>query len=466
MDELLFQVEFQGKTPLYEQLYEGIKTAIISNKIEAGKRMPSKLDMSRGLGISKNTVESAYELLCAEGYLTARPRSGYYVAEIRELPRQQMQAEFIHHPKEEKKPAYRWDFSLSSIDTELFPFSTWARLTKEELYGHPEILERGNPQGDEDLRGEIANFLRETRRVNCRPDQIILGAGIEMLMDLICKLMPDSSRFGIENPGYQVPYRILKANRREIVSIPLDVNGIDISALEGSEVTVAYVTPSHQFPLGMVMPVSRRSELLRWAGKKEGRYIIEDDYDSEFRFQTRPIPAMQSLDHLGKVIYMGTFSRTIAPSIRIAYLVLPEKLLKKYKNEPPYTGSFVSRIEQRTLCRFLKEGYYARHLRRALSSYGRRREMILEELRKKGPIQIHGEEGGLHFLLTIPGQNEKDLILQAEKKSMKVTGLSAFYHGGQVLPGTLVLGYGAIPEKSAADAGKQLAELITKSTDL
>lgn len=456
MDELLFDLSPEAKLPLYEQLYRAIAQAIRDGTLAQGRRLPSKRALCAALGVSQNTVETAYGLLCAEGYLSARPRSGYYVCPLDRLPEGER---LPAAPEPAPVPPPRWNFSTAAVDVHLFPFATWARLTKENLYGHPELLERGDPQGDRDLREALCRFLAETRGVRCAPEQLVLGAGVEVLLDLVCKLLPEETVYALEDPGYHVPYRVLGQNRREVVPLPLDSQGLSLAALRNSPAQVAYVTPSHQFPTGLTMPIGRRTGLLAWAAEQPERYLIEDDYDSEFRYASRPVPALQGLDRAGRVVYIGTFSRTIAPSIRVAYLVLPQSLLERYREAPPYAGSTVSRLEQRTLCRFLDEGYYARHLRRAAGVYRRRQQRLLAELSRLPGARIAGEAAGLHFLLSLPGVGETELLRRGAAAGLRLAGLGQYAHRARVQDSTLVLGFGGLGEEPEAAAAALRAAL-------
>ena len=251
------------------------------------------------------------------------------------------------------------------MDTALFPFKTWARIQRETVTAHPELLNHGSRQGDASLRAAIAKYLHAYRGVVCAPEQIVVGAGIEYLVGLLARLFC-ASTFAVENPGYPRTAQVLRNNGVRTVFVPVDGDGMTLDALQAGGAQLAYVTPSHQFPTGATMPIARRTELLRWAGAAPGRYVVEDDYDSEFRYDTRPIPSLQGLDQAGRVIYVSTFSKSMAPSMRIGYMVLPVPVLEMYRAEYGVYSSTVSRFEQQTLCRFMEEGHFARHLNRCL----------------------------------------------------------------------------------------------------
>ena len=312
---------FTGDTPLYEQLYRHISAAIQSGHVAPGEKLPSKRQLCAALGVSMSTVEAAYSLLAAEGYVIPRPRSGYVAAQVVPLATDPA-AHALPAREVESLSSSPWDYSFSTgaVDTSVFPFASWARITKEAVYQNPELLQRGHPQGDLPLREALADFLAQYRGVRCRPDQVIVGAGADYLLSLVLQLLPDQRDIALEDPGYPAAYATPLHHQRQVVPIPVDAEGMDPDALDRSGARLAYVTPSHQFPLGITMPAGRRSRLLQWAYAGPDRYLIEDDYDSEFRHTSRPIPAMQGVDRRGRVIYLGTFSRSIAPAIRVAYL--------------------------------------------------------------------------------------------------------------------------------------------------
>ena len=311
---------FTGDTPLYEQLYRHISAAIQSGHVAPGEKLPSKRQLCAALGVSMSTVEAAYSLLAAEGYVIPRPRSGYVAAQVVPLATDPA-AHALPAREVESLSSSPWDYSFSTgaVDTSVFPFASWARITKEAVYQNPELLQRGHPQGDLPLREALADFLAQYRGVRCRPDQVIVGAGADYLLSLVLQLLPDQRDIALEDPGYPAAYATALHHQRQVVPIPVDAEGMDPDALDRSGARLAYVTPSHQFPLGVTMPAGRRSRLLQWAYAGPDRYLIEDDYDSEFRHTSRPIPAMQGVDRRGRVIYLGTFSRSIAPAIRVAH---------------------------------------------------------------------------------------------------------------------------------------------------
>ena len=456
MDYVTLSLNVSGKMPMYEQLYRYFVGEIRAGRLTAGEKLPSKRALGAHLRISRSTVETAYGMLVAEGYVAAKAKSGYYVAELvafRDSVPSSAPCETPPPP-----PRSVCDFSTASVDTSLFPYSSWAKLNKEVVYSSPELLQRGDRQGDLALRQALASFLGEYRGVACSPLQIVVGAGMDYLTELLVQLLPENAVFGLEDPGYGAIRNTIRNNGRCLRFLPLDASGMDVSALERSDVTVAYTTPSHQFPMGLTMPAGRRSQLLRWASSAPDRYLIEDDYDSEFRHTSRPLPAMQGMDGAGRVIYIGTFSRGLAPSIRIAYLVLPGALLERYRALFSHSLSTVSRYEQAVMARFLSEGFYARYLRRAGNLYRRRCAVLAGALETLPGVTIGGSGGGMHFLVTVKGVAEETLCRRAAERGMPLRGLGSYCSECRPLPSTVVMGYGGIRDEQIPAAVEILRE--------
>ena len=445
---------FQDGLPLYEQLYRHLVGEIRQGRPAPGGRMPSKRQLCALLGVSMSTVETAYSLLTAEGYLVSHPRSGYVVADLLPLP---PDPAADVPPPPPAPPKWKFDCSTSAVDTSLFPFSSWARITKEAVYENPDLLQRGHPQGDLPFRAALADLLGQYRGVHCAPEQVVVGAGVEYLLSTLLQLLPGHNAVALEDPGYPTAYAAVARNGRRAVPIPVDAWGMDPEALEKSGAALAYVTPSHQFPSGVTMPVGRRIRLLSWAYGGPERYLIEDDYDSEFRYATRPIPAMQGLDRVGRVVYLGTFSRSIAPSIRVAYLILPPALLERYRKVFSHTACTVSRFEQEALRRFLVQGLYGRHLRRVGSLYRRKCAAFTQALAAIPGVKLSGQGAGLHFLLTLPRLSEPELVERAAAVSVRVHPLSRYCHAVPPVPSTVVLGYAGLTQQELEGAAAALA---------
>ena len=468
MVHLTTALDPSSSVPLYEQLYHSLAGEMRSGTLSAGVRMPGKRRLAAELSVSVNTVDAAYQMLAAEGYLESRERSGFYVQEYLALPSRpaglpQPPAPPVPSPA----PPVRYDLSTRGVDPGLFPFRTWARLQKELLYSSPELLTHGDAQGDPALRRALAEYLSEYRGVQCGPHQIVVGAGLEYLLSLLAPLLPGKA--AVETPGYPRAKQVLENNGVECCCLPVDEDGLSIEELSRSGASVCYVTPSHQFPTGVTMPAGRRAELLHWAAKRPGeRYIIEDDYDSEFRFDTRPLPSLQGMAGAdGPVVYLSTCSRSLAPSIRIAYMVLPEHLLPAWWKTYRLYASTVGRFEQQTLARFITGGYFTRHLARERTAYKARRDALVAALRTSfapEELTLAGLHTGLHLLAQLKDPPpDAALRAAARQYGVRCSLLSDYDLTGTAhsAAGTLVLGYGSLADESCASVGETLKRVCT-----
>ncbi|MDR2871235.1 MAG: PLP-dependent aminotransferase family protein, partial [Xanthomonadaceae bacterium] len=355
-----------SRQPLYEQLYRHIRNAIETGTIETGAKLPSKRKMADHLRVSLRTVENAYAQLTVEGYVEAVEKKAYFVRQVGHVPHDRPVTASENGQDQSRNDAddLLFDLKTNKLSMGDFPFSVWTRLMRESLRNRDTSwLEPSHPQGNRGLRQEVVNYLRQFRSMDVSADQVVLGAGSEYLFGLLTELLPEG-RFALEDPNYHKPAKILQSRGIPSEAIAIDDEGIRIDGLKASSASVVLTAPSHHFPLGTVMSVNRRMQLLQWASSAEGRYLIEDDYDSEFRFALKPVPSLHSLDRNGKVIYMNTFTRTLAPSLRIAYIVLPPQLLERYREKLMFYACTVSEFEQMTLRGFLGGGYYERHLNR------------------------------------------------------------------------------------------------------
>ncbi|MBQ2276208.1 MAG: PLP-dependent aminotransferase family protein [Lachnospiraceae bacterium] len=423
-------IDSQKQIPIYQQIYEYIKEEIKNGNLVYQDKLPSSRGLASHIAVSRNTVDLAYSQLVSEGYIEARPKSGYYVCDMSQL------VDIKTHPvdtvleKEEKKQQYEYDFSFQGVDMNYFPYNRWRKLLKEVMINdNSDLFQIGHRQGDFEFRRAIKEYLHQSRGVNCSENQIMIGAGSDYLLMLLSRILGTNHKIAMENPTYLSSYRTLKELGFEIQPIEVKEKGMDIKQLEESDASLAYVTPSHQFPTGTVMPISRRIQLLSWARKGENRYIIEDDYDSEFRYLGKPIPALQNNDTEGKVIYIGTFSKAIAPAIRISYMVVPKELMKKAKATLSCYSCTVSRIDQAVLGRFLQEGYFERHINKMRKIYKTKHDRLVKALAIFGDdIRILGESAGLHLVIELKTQiNEKRFEEECEKGSIKITAMKEFF---------------------------------------
>ena len=461
---LTYTLDKGAGVSLYEQLYRCVKEDILSGRLTAGEKLPSKRALAAHLEISVITVKNAYEQLMAEGYLSGVEKRGYFVSSV--LPpvtaAPPAPQETAAEPEERQ---WFLDLVTNSIDAEDFPFTVWARLMRQT------ILERGTgllhstpPQGAWALRRAIAAHLRQFRGMDAGAEQIIVGAGTEVLYTLLVQLFGRERIYGVEDPGYGKIARIYRSNGAAVAAIPLDDAGLSAEELRRSGADVVHISPSHHYPTGRVMPITRRQELLHWAQERPERIILEDDYDSEFRFVGRPIPTLFSIDGGEQVVYLNTFSKTIAPSIRISFMVLPRHLLADFQEKLGFYACTVSAFEQYTLASFLSGGYYEKHLSRMRKHYRQKRDAVIGAVRQS-PLAdratITEEDAGLHFLLRLDGAPPDDVLRrEAEIRGVRLAMLSDYYQQPKNAPQhVLVVNYTGIDIEKLPAALERLAEL-------
>lgn len=463
MNELTIPLKSNSKIPLYEQIYDYIKLDIQKGKLLYGEKLPSTRALSRYLTVSRSTVELAYEQLLSEGYIESEPCRGFFVAQIEGLYHLKEEKESPQAPVREKE-RYDCDFTLNGVDLKSFPQDVWRKLSREVLLDDRiELFKSGDPKGEYGFRKAICHYLYQARGVTCAPEQIIIGAGSDYILMLLGMVLGGKHSIAFEDPAYKQAYQVMRSLGYKTIGVPLDSCGIQVEKLKESGADLVYVTPSHQYPTGIVMPLKRRVELLKWASGSEGRYIIEDDYDSEFRYKGKPIPALQGYDNKEKVIYLGTFSKAIAPALRMSYMVLPRPLLDIYEEKFTHIHSTVSKVDQLIVQKFIEEGYLERHLNKTRAMYKNRHDVLIEALK---PLlercQISGEHAGVHLLLTFPeGYSEEELVLRAKKESIKVYGMSEYCIGRRKGAekgerATILLGYANLTEDKIKEAAAQL----------
>jgi GntR family transcriptional regulator / MocR family aminotransferase len=459
------------KSPLYEQIYRHIKAEIDAGKLNYGEKLPSKRQLSEHLKISAVTVETAYSQLRAEGYLRSIEKSGYYVdsSPFPKISKNRLSEGELKDTKEAM--SYCYDYRTNVVDTDLFPYSVWSRLMRTVLSENPQaVLNHSHPQGFKVLREEISVYLNRFRGIEASPEQIVVGAGSEMLLNLLIQILGRNQGYATENPGYAKVKQIMLANDVRHIDVGLDRQGLSVEQLKKTEAKVVHVTPSHQFPTGTVMPVKRRIELLNWAEAALDRYIIEDDYDSEFSVGVQPIPALQGMDHSEKVIYLNTFSKSIAPSLRIGYLVLPPHLLKRYREKQTFGACTVPNFEQLVLAKFMNGGAFESHLNRMRNAYKRRRDSLMGLLitnRIVSKTDIIGFDAGLHFLINVRnGMGETELVESAKRVGVRVYGLSEYFVGTfPDAPPLLVIGYSGLKENDMRESVELMRLAWDRSVD-
>ena len=451
MKELLITLDSKGKTPLYEQIYGFIKSEIQKRKILPGEALPSSRSLSRQLMVSRSTVDLAYEQLVSEGYLESVPCKGYFVCDMEELFQLAGLRTNIRQRPEQVKETYPYDFAVNGIDPEGFPQNAWRKISKQILMEDDgSLFQLGDAQGEWELREAIASYLHHARGVEAGPEQIVVGAGNDYLLMLLSVILGTDTRIAMENPTYKSAWNCFESLGHEMAAVSMDDAGMVPDQLEESKADVAYVMPSHQFPMGMVMPMKRRLQLLAWAKASSGRYIIEDDYDSEFRYKGKPIPALQGYDQNDTVIYIGTFSKAIAPAIRISYMVLPQTLLAAYEERGKNFSVTVSRVDQKIIELFLREGYFERHLNRMRALYKGKRDLILKLLKPlRSVCCVSGEHAGVHLLLQLlNGMTEEEAVERTKAVWIKVYPLHQYYVNGERKRETegILLGYATLEE--------------------
>lgn len=429
---LTYSFDNLGEDSLYEHLYKCIRQDITDGVLTAGSRLPSKRSLAGNLGVSTITVETAYGQLLSEGYIYSVPKKGYYVSDFSSnivSEQKNLSQETISFDSDS---SFYADFSSNQTRPENFPFSVWAKLMRETLCDkNSELMAKPPCGGMLGLRAAIAGHLSQFRGMNVQPEQIFIGAGTEYLYGLLIQLLGFDKIYAVENPGYEKISQIYSSYHVNCLPVDMDHQGIRIDKLEESGADVVHISPSHHFPTGIITPISRRYELLSWAARADSRYIIEDDYDSEFRLVGKPIPALQSIDITDKVIYINTFSKSLTSTMRISYMVLPLTLAREFLSRMDFYSCTVSNFEQFTLMRFIEEGYFEKHINRMRNYYHKQRDCLLEAIRESplsSLVTIREEDAGLHFLMEIKTEiPDRVIIRKAAEKGIRLTCLSQYY---------------------------------------
>jgi len=449
---LTYDLEQRGKLSRYEYLYRCIKEDILSGRLQAGEKLPSKRALAQHLEVAVVTVENAYAQLAAEGYLRPENKRGFFVSRV-ETSGNRNKPLPVLLPEQRQETNWCLDMKAGGSGTEGFPFSVWARLMRRVITERgTELLAPMPHNGVLELRQAISGYLYRFRGISVHPNQIVVGAGTEYLYNLLVQLLGRERIYGVENPGYYKAERIYTLSGARCVSVPVDRQGAIPQALP-EQADVLHLSPNHQFPTGTVMPIARRQQLLRWAEEGEDRWIIEDDYDSEFRFTGLPIPTMKESDLSGRVIYMNTFSRTLAPSLRISYMVLPDGLMEQYRQRLGFYSCTVPAMEQYTLALFLEEGGFEAHINRMRIFYRSQRDRAIAAVRDsdlKDLCEIEGEQAGLHFLLRLHTQlDDRALFFWAREQGIRLSFLRDYGQGqGDAWAHTLIIHYpGMDPER-------------------
>lgn len=430
---------FEGITvPLYEHLYRCLKKDIEAGVLKAGVRLPSKRAFAKNLGVSTVTVQGAYDQLRSEGYIHSEPKHGYFVEAITRKP---VSNTVVTGPVCELRPPaqgsvpVRFELSGNHTDPECFPFSVWSKLMRETARDRMVLLTRYRTAGMPELQRAIAKHLESFRGFSPAPEQIIVGAGAEYLYGLAIELLGRDKVYCLENPGYRTIERVYRSHGARVTFAGLDESGVCITDLMKSGASIIHVSPTHHFPTGIDMPAARRYELLAWAAQNPDHFIIEDDYDSEFRLVGRPIPALQSIDTEGRVIYINTFSKTLASTVRLAYMVLPPSLLALFQSKLGFYASTVSNFEQSAVAKFIERGYFEKHINRMRTHYAKQRKDVLR-LIAQSPLapfcRVFENPSGLHFLIELKTTlTDSVLTKRLSSQGVGLCPLSSYY-----VPGT------------------------------
>ena len=481
----MISVDRKGRRPLYKQIYEVFRAAILTRRLRPGQKVPSSRTLASELSVSRLPVLTAYAQLLAEGYFQARSGSGTFVSSS--LPEQwtsvvpwsasssvavrggrrslskrsSVLAPFIRRPWQDK-----WGpFVVGQVAVEHFPLEVWSRLVSRHVRNaRITSFHYGDPMGSYALRSTIAEYLRTARAANCDPEQIMIVAGSQQALELSARVLLDSGdKVWIEDPGYSVGRSVFAMAGCRMVPIPVDADGLDVSA--GIELCrdarAAFVTPSHQFPIGVTMSLARRLQLLDWA-QRSGGWIIEDDYDSEYRYESMPIASLQGLDHNSRVIYIGTFSKTLFPALRLGYLVIPSDLIARFLTVRYSMDLCASTLYQSVLTDFIGDGHFARHLRQMRLIYSERRDALAAAIHAvfNSSVEVLGAQAGMHLVMTLPlGVHDSRVCKLASQRELWLWPLSECYLGHAPRQG-LVLGFGSSTPRQMTKALVRLRDVI------
>ena len=429
MNELTISLDPHRKTPLYEQIYGFIREEIRGGRIRAGERLPSARALSGYLSVSRSTVDLAYEQLVSEGYLESVPCKGYFVCEIEGLYRLDEKKEETKEDDAAEQMPFRYDFAVTGTAPGGFPQNSWKKISKEVLLDADDSLfQLGDAKGEHGLREAIRDYLHHARGVNCRTEQIIVGAGNDYLLMLLSVILGRGHKVAMENPTYISAYRCFAKLGYAMCTISMDEAGMRPAELEKSGADLAYIMPSHQFPTGIVTTAARRRELLNWA--REGdRYLIEDDYDSEFRMAGRPIPSLFGIDAAERVLYLNSFAKSLGAAFRMAYLVLPPQLAQRFRKQLGFYANTVSPLDQLALARFIEQGHYDRHVNRLRTHARKTQDALVNALHEafNDRIAFAGLNDGLHFIMQLESERgERELTAAAEAAGIRIAPLSSF----------------------------------------
>ncbi len=463
---LTYELQKAPGLPLYECLYRCIREDILSGRIAPNEKLPSKRSLAAHLEISKVTVEGAYAQLVSEGYLRSEEKKGYFVEPMDHFSP-------IRPPVSQPAPPEPvWPVDLTAnSQTSGFPFSVWMKLQRHVMLDYGDKLLAPLPsQGYQELRQAIANHLSDFRNMQVEPRNILIGAGTDFLYNLLLQLLGRDKIYAVEDPGYQKIRQIYAAGGVACISAPTDEQGVIPEQLGNAQ--VLHCSPNHHFPTGIVTPAKRRQQLLHWAAQAPDHWLIEDDYDSEFRFHAHPVPALQAMDRSGRVIYMNTFSKSLAPSIRISYMILPTAVMEEFRQKLGFYSCTVPSFEQYTLARFLSQGHFEKHINRMRKIYRSRRNFVTQVLNScpfSDKITIMEQDAGLHFLLRVKThRSDRELVELCGQAGIRITALSEYYQRTppEWSAHCLVVNYSGLQEENLLPALERLGKILEKRQNL
>lgn len=448
----MFYFEKEAASPLYQQLYEQLRQQIMEGIFPMGRKLPPTRELAAEYHLSRNTVIQAYQQLAVEGYVRSAAGSGYYVEDLslfHGFYRSEQPKGTPHVPAEKSDGLF--DFHYGNLDYNCYQSKAWRRclLDAYDRMAFQNTVSYCDPQGLPELRQELANYLHFSRGVRCCADQVILTSGHQYSLSLLARLFSGGNwKFAMEEPGYNGTRIVMQQYGFSPIPIPLEQDGISVAETEHLSHTLLYITPSHQFPMGSVLPITKRLALLQWAAKSDS-YILEDDYDSELRYHSLPVPSLQSIDGNGRAIYMGTFSKSLSPDLRIAYIVLPEQLLERYRTSFPHSNCGVPSLLQYALMQFLHSGEYQKHINAMRTHYQKKHDYILNFFKENLTEQasLSGSDAGLHFILTLQKDfGGNNTIKEFAENKVKIYPVSPFWANQSDCPvNQFLLGYGSIP---------------------
>ncbi len=488
----MITINGEESTPLYLQIYEQYRKKIITGELKSGAKLISIQSLASSLDVSKNTANLAYQQLCSEGYIFSKPKSGYFVQkfdhdmltsiktlenkltrDVRKGERNQensferegMYRKDIAEGKEEDNYKIKYDFQYGDLDKSVFPIKVWRNISNYFLSSPNEgfMGTYSELKGEALLRGEVANYLRMYRGVSCEVEQVMICSGTQQALTIICQLLRTfSEELAFEDPGYDGARDIFRNSGLNVSPIPVKSSGIELERLIESKAKIVYITPSHQFPTGTIMPIKERMKLLEWAEKSDA-IIIEDDYDSELRYVGKPIPSLQSIDSNNRVIYMGTFSKSLSPALRMSYMVLPKPLLKRYMFSFSKYVAHAPWLEQKILEKFIQDGHWERHLRKVNLSYKKKHDVLITSISKimgNDKVKVHGKNAGMHILLEVNnGDVEEALIKKAANFGVAVYPVSQYWIESERYSNNMVLmGFSGILEEDIPEGVRLLKE--------